>query len=104
MVVFLLNFFFPFRIYYIAMSQSIKSITSVVFKQLENNFTLFLKTRVAKMHSQLLLLSVHDLSKLSPQFMCSLGILCHNRRPAISVVSPRQSKEGGVITQSAPLQ
>ena len=85
------------------MSQSTKSIISVVFKQLKNmftNFTLFLKTRVAKMHSQLLLLSVHDLSKLSPQFMCSLGILCHNRRPAISVVSP---KEGGVIAQYAAL-
>jgi hypothetical protein len=88
------------------MSQSIKSITSVVFKQLENmftNFTLFLKTKMAKMYSQLLLLSVHDLSKLSPQFMCSLGILCHNRRPAISVVSTRQSTESGVITQSAAL-
>ena len=71
------------------------SITSVVLKQLKNMFTLFLKTRVAKMHSQLLLLSVHDLSKLSPQFICSLSILCHNRRPAINVVSTRQSKEGG---------
>jgi hypothetical protein len=38
LVVFL--FFFLFAFYYIAMSQSTKSITSVVFKQLKNMFTL----------------------------------------------------------------
>ena len=79
------------------MSQSTKSITSVVFKQLENmftNFTLFLKTRVAKMHSQLLLLTW---ASFSPQFMCSLSILCHKRTPTICVVSQGESKKGGVL-------
>ena len=100
----LLVVFFYFFLFAFTTSSCQHTVLLQLFsKQLKNMFTLFLKTRVAKMHSQLLLLSVHDMSKLSPQFICSLGILCHNRRPAINVVSTRQSKEGGVITQSAAL-